>query len=322
MKVQTEQNNRQEVSSPHTSVLLKEVLFYLQPKDGKNYLDCTFGAGGYSRAILKAANCSVKALDQDCSVQIYADELKKEFPDRFSFMHTNFAQYLRVEESIKYDAIILDLGVSSMQLDQGKRGFSFMHDGPLDMRMSSHGMSAEDFVREASEEEIANVIYKYGNETASRKIARNICQKRVVEPIRTTGQLAAIVRSSLGAKKGKIDPATKTFQAIRIYVNNELQNLEDSLDSVYKLLTHGGKIIVVSFHSLEDKIVKYFFRSNSSKNIARSKYAPAAEIEDGKWLQIITKKPIVPGNDELRLNPRARSAKLRVAAKKEANYDN
>ena len=310
-----EKNKRHITSSaPHCSVLLNEVLEYIALKDKGQYLDCTFGAGGYTKAILQSANCSVTALDQDPTVEKFANVVKSEFGKRFEFIHTNFADAKGKLNGKKFDGIVLDLGISSMQVDTTERGFSFMHDGPLDMRMGNDGISAKDFIASASEEEIANVIYKYGEEVQSRQIASNIVKMRALEPIETTLQLADIVRSAMHYRKSKIDPATKTFQAIRIYINKELESIERFLKSTKEMLNPGGRILVVSFHSLEDVIVKDFFKENSIKKVARSKYSKQPiEIEEGKWLKLITKKPIVPSREEVISNPRSRSARLRVA---------
>lgn len=303
-------------SIPHCSVLLDEVLEHISPKKDGRYLDCTFGAGGYTKAILKKADCYVTGLDQDPTVQKFVDEVKNEFDNKFDFVETNFADAKSKLHDKKFDGIVLDLGISSMQVDTPGRGFSFMHDGPLDMRMGNDGISAQEFIAEASEEEIANVIYQYGEEVQSRQIAKNIVVNREINPIETTGQLAEIVRDAMHYRKGKIDPATKTFQAIRIYINKELDSIKTILKESEEMLLPGGRILVVSFHSLEDSIVKSFFKENSIKKVARSRYSKKPiEIEDGKWLQLITKKPIVPSRDEIMSNPRSRSARLRVAEK-------
>lgn len=310
-----EKNKRHITSSaPHCSVLLNEVLEHIALKDNGRYLDCTFGAGGYTKAILQKANCSVTALDQDPTVEKFASVVKSEFGERFEFIQTNFADAKEKLNGKKFDGIVLDLGISSMQVDTAARGFSFMHDGPLDMRMGNHGISAKEFIASASEEEIADVIYKYGEEVQSRQIASNIIKMRALGPIETTLQLADIVRSAMHYRKSKIDPATKTFQAIRIYINKELESIERFLNDAKGMLNPGGRILVVSFHSLEDVIVKAFFKENSIKKVARSKYSKQPiEIEEVKWLKLITKKPIVPSREEVISNPRSRSARLRVA---------
>ncbi len=303
----------------HIPVLLNDAIKYLAPRDGETYIDCTFGAGGYSRAILEKANCKVIGIDQDPEVIIFAEELQRNYHDRFMFWSYNFTQIIQqmhINSIPQVDGIVLDLGVSSMQLDRGERGFSFMHEGPLDMRMSRKGKSAIDLVNQESEEEIARIIYTYGDERDARKIARRIISEREIAPIVTTGRLAQIVRSAIGFKKSKIDLATKTFQAIRIWVNEELSVLEKLLEDSEKILKPGGRIVVVSFHSLEDRIVKTFLKSKSAKKIALSKYADQGSRYDPNAVyKVLTKKSIKPGVEETVYNPRARSAKLRAAMK-------
>ncbi len=301
---------------PHCSVLLNEVLEYLVPLDNKTYLDCTFGAGGYSRAVLEKANCFVIGLDQDPNVLPFANQLYAQFGNRFEFVQTNFADSKDRLLDKKFDGIILDLGVSSMQVDNADRGFSFMQEGPLDMRMSSSGMTVAEFIANTSEEEIANVIYKYGEEVQSRQIAKKIVEARARKPLKSTLQFAEIIRNAMHYRKSKIDPVTKTFQAIRIFINKELESLELFLKDIKDMLKPRGRIIVVSFHSLEDSIVKYFFKNYSIPKIARSKYSKELNFtEKGKWLKIITKKSISPKREEVLKNPRSRSARLRVAEK-------
>jgi 16S rRNA (cytosine1402-N4)-methyltransferase len=298
----------------HNPVLLKEVIDLLNISDGKRYLDCTFGAGGYSRAILeKSPSCKLFSYDRDENTMVYAKALMDEYGKRFHFVHNNFSD-AEIFDNEPYDGIVLDLGVSSMQLDEGDRGFSFMNDGPLDMRMGLTSQSAADFVNTAPEELLADVIYRYGEERRSRAIARKIIYAREISPITTTFQLANLVRSVVGSRAGKIDGATRTFQAIRIYINDELNSLSIFLPKVRKLLIKGGRIVVVSFHSLEDGMIKSFFKENSAKKISQSKYKKEQFLPDDKsWLNILTKKPLAPSKDELRQNPRSRSAKLRVA---------
>ncbi len=303
-------------SSPHYSVLLSEIIQSLKPEDKKTYLDCTFGAGGYTSAILASSNCFVTAIDQDPTVLQYAQKLQTIYQERFEFIEGNFAKAKELLKGKRYDGVVLDLGVSSMQLDEGERGFSFMREGNLDMRMNISGSSAADFIANASELEIADVIYKYGEEVQSRQIAKMIVEERQKEPITSTLRLAEIVRKSMHYRKAKIDPATKTFQAIRIYVNKELENLEHFLNDLNDILNPGARILVVSFHSLEDSIVKSFFKNYSARKIARSKYAKApADNDNSKWLKIISKKPILPSAKEVKENHRSRSARLRVAEK-------
>ena len=304
------------IPTPHYPVLISEIIENLKPENNKRYLDCTFGAGGYTKAILASANCSVTAIDQDPNVLQYAQKLQSIYKERFEFIEGNFANTKELLGRTLYDGVVLDLGVSSMQLDQGERGFSFMHNGNLDMRMNASGYSAADFIASASEAEIANIIYKYGEEVQSRQIAKMIVDEREKEPIISTLQLAEIVRNSMHYRKAKIDPATKTFQAIRIYINKELESLEHFLNNLNDILKPGAKILVVSFHSLEDSIVKSFFKDHSTKKVARSKYAKEPENnDDSKWLKIISKKPILPTSKEIKENHRSRSARLRVAEK-------
>ncbi|PCJ26288.1 MAG: 16S rRNA (cytosine(1402)-N(4))-methyltransferase [Rickettsiales bacterium] len=312
----SDSSSKNENISPHCSVLLAEVLEYMQIKDGGHYLDCTFGAGGYTKAMLAQAECCVTGLDQDGNVEKFADQVNEKFGNRFKFVQTNFAEAKAKLGGQKFDGIVLDLGVSSMQIDSAERGFSFMRDGHLDMRMGSAGIDAAEFIESASEEEIANVIYKYGEEVQSRQIAKKIVECRATEPIDTTLKLAQIIRDAMHYRKGKIDPATKSFQAIRIYINKELESLEKFLDQLEDMLVPGGRILVVSFHSLEDSIVKAFFKEYSAPKVARSKYAKTPEIiEDGKWLKVITRKSVTPGREEVLRNPRSRSSRLRVAEK-------
>ncbi len=301
---------------PHQPVLLNEVVEYLSIKDGGRYLDCTFGAGGYTRAILSSCNCYVTALDQDPTVINFANDVSRDYGNRFNFIQTNFSKAASKLNGKKFDGIVLDLGISSMQVDQSARGFSFMQDGPLDMRMSATGMSAAEFLETASQQEIADIIYKYGEEVQSRAIAKNIVFYRQTDCIDTTLKLAEIVRQSKHYRQEKIDPATKTFQAIRIYINDELGALEQFLANAEDLLVPSGRIVVVSFHSLEDSIVKNFFKECSVKKIAKSKYSKEPDsLPQGKWLRIITKKPVSPSRGEVQKNSRSRSAKLRVAEK-------
>jgi 16S rRNA (cytosine1402-N4)-methyltransferase len=305
----------------HVPVMLREVLNYLKPVDGDIILDCTFGAGGYSTAILEMSDCKIIGVDQDPTVESFVKQLKNKYQNRFDFINSNFAEIFSKLSDSKFNGIVMDLGVSSMQLDSAERGFSFSHDGPLDMRMNNSGTSAAEFINSVDEKELADIIYKYGDEVQSRRIAKKIVLERTVEPILTTHRLAQIVRSAIGFRKGKIDSSTKTFQAIRIYINNELGQLENFLEKISSILLPGGRLVFVSFHSLEDSLIKHFLKNNSSKTVTQSKYSKKQiELEEGKWLKILTKKPISPADDELRLNPRSRSAKLRAAIKIEESY--
>jgi 16S rRNA (cytosine1402-N4)-methyltransferase len=303
--------------SLHIPVLLDEVLVNLAIKDGGRYLDCTFGAGGYSKAILQAGDVELCSLDRDPLAKELAEQVKAQFLDRFTFKDGNFADVATIFPEQKFDGIVLDLGVSSMQLDQAGRGFSFMHDGPLDMRMSQEGHDAAYLVANASEKELADIIYWYGEEVQSRAIARNIVQHRQRAPITTTYELANIVREAMHYRPGKIDPVTKTFQALRIFVNQELQALEQFLAQLEGMLNDNGRILVVSFHALEDRIVKKFFKDHAAKKVSKSKYSnmPQEAVDAAHWLNSLTKKPIVPSRQEVVRNPRSRSARMRVAEK-------
>ena len=304
----------------HIPVMLKEVLETLAPKDGEVYVDATFGNGGYSEAILKSANCKLIAIDRDPSVIKRANELKELYGDRFEFRAGEFGQLeALVKENI--DGIVFDIGVSSMQLDDDFRGFSFSKEADLDMRMSSKGVSAKDIVNTLAEEELANLIYNYGEEKKSRQIARRICEQRNIKPINTTTELAEIIYSINPKKFGQIDPATRTFQAIRIAVNDELNQLKLGLNSASKIVKENGRIVVVDFHSLEDRIVKNFFNENTSKKVHTSKYKDTNEEIDYTKIFSFCSKAIAPSDKECNQNPRSRSAKLRYAIKRKENIN-
>lgn len=301
----------------HLPVMLREVLAMLTPKAGGVYVDGTFGAGGYSEAILKAADCRVIALDQDASASPRAEELKNQYGKRFEFFHARFsdaAQCLEKAGVQKVDGFVLDLGVSSMQLDQPERGFSFRFDGPLDMRMNqSEGQTAADIVNTWAEKDLAHVIYVYGDERHSRRIARAIVGRRHVKPFLTTSDLATLVRTCLPhSKKDTIDPATRTFQALRIAVNDELGELERALDVSEHILNPGGRLVVVTFHSLEDGLVKTYLRNRAGAAPGGSRHLPRVQTASAIF-SILTKKALAPQDDEVAANPRARSAKLRAA---------
>jgi 16S rRNA (cytosine1402-N4)-methyltransferase len=301
----------------HIPVLLDDVLKYLKPEAGKIYVDATFGAGGYSKAILTHTDCKIIAIDQDPDVIIHAHTLEQEFGNRFTFLQGNFEHLpllLSQAGYSKVDGVVFDLGVSSMQLDNGMRGFSFMQDAPLDMRMNNkEGITAADLVNSASEEELANIIYQYGEERDSRKIARKIIEERAKEPITNTARLAWIVRSAIGLRKSKIDLATKTFQALRICVNDELGALTRIIENIHTVINPGGRVVFVSFHSLEDSIVKHYLKENSVKKVTRSKYAKTDIDNSGCIYNLITRKAIKPLMEEVIDNSRARSARLRAA---------
>ncbi|UIP92422.1 16S rRNA (cytosine(1402)-N(4))-methyltransferase RsmH [Wolbachia endosymbiont of Anopheles demeilloni] len=287
----------------HIPVLLKEMLLQLSPHSGGIYVDATFGAGGYSKAILESADCKVYAIDRDETVTKFYDDLNVKYPDRINLFIEKFSNIKNLLDSndIKgINGIVFDVGVSSMQLDNGDRGFSFLRDGPLNMRMDNYShMNASTFVNALREEEIANTLYNYGGERHSRKIARAIVNARKKKIIKTTFELADIVRSVVFHGKSKIDPATRTFQAIRIWVNDELGELEKGIKAASEIVSENGKLIVVTFHSLEDRIVKTLFKDLCEPGLT-------------KTFSLLNKKVIKASAEEINANPRARSAKLRA----------
>ena len=301
-------------AAPHVPVLLEEVIAALDLQPGDVVIDATFGAGGYTRALLDRG-ATVHAFDRDpdaiAAGQRWAET--RESPPRLVLHPHRFSEMLDVMTSVgpaRVDGVVMDIGVSSMQLDQAHRGFAFSADGPLDMRMSQDGASAADFLNTADEKAIADVLYTYGEERQSRRVARAIVAAR---PLQTTGELARIVRKALGHKPhDKKDPATRTFQAVRIHVNGELDELSAGLSAAESLLREGGRLAVVSFHSLEDRIVKRFLREASSTPSA-SRHVPLAAQDDPVFSQV--SKAIKPGEAELERNPRARSSVLRHATR-------
>ena len=301
--------------SPHIPVLLDEVIAALKPAPGELIVDGTFGAGGYTRALL-GAGATVHAFDRDPTAIEAAQDWSElaESPPRLIFHRRPFAEMadaLGEQGVAQVDGVVLDIGVSSMQLDQAERGFSFAADGPLDMRMDPDLPSAADFLNSADEGEIADVIYEYGEERQSRRIARAIVAAR---PLETTGQLARLVRKATGHKPhDKKDPATRTFQAIRIHVNGELDQLRHALVAAEQLLAPGGRLVVVSFHSLEDRIVKRFLRNASGQVGGGSRHLPLKEVPPTTFDK--PSRAVRAGEAELLRNPRARSAILRAATR-------
>ncbi|MHA6690069.1 16S rRNA (cytosine(1402)-N(4))-methyltransferase RsmH [Devosia sp. A449] len=302
-------------AGPHVPVLLDEVLAALSPLAGKRIIDGTFGAGGYSRALLEAG-ASVIAIDRDPSVQPFADALTAEFGERFVFVPGTFSALdsLAAEHG-SINGVVLDIGVSSMQLDQAERGFSFMRDGPLDMRMSGAGQSAADLVNTLDVEPLANLLYAFGEERKSRRIAQFIVAAREIAPIQTTLELARIIEKSIGRKPGDAHPATRSFQALRIAVNAEFDQLVEALFAAERLLDEGGRLVVVTFHSLEDRIVKRFFDPDKS-GPAQSRHLPQVVSEARRWVEVA--KAVKAGEAEVSRNPRARSAMLRAASRSDA----
>ena len=282
----------------HKPVLINEVIDSIEPADDKIYFDATFGNGGYSKKILSSSNCKVIAIDRDPSVSSKAKEFEEKYKDRFKFIESRFSQIKKVMEELereKVNCFLFDIGVSSMQLDNANRGFSFMKDGPLDMRMSNTGKTAGELINTIDQDELADILFHYGDERNSRRIARSIINYRNKKEIKSTLELADIIKKNNSNFKSKINPATKTFQALRMFINNELEELHSGLNQALNLLSIAGKICVVTFHSLEDRMVKNFSKALGS----------SVKVE----------KVIKPSDDEVRLNPRSRSAKLRLIQK-------
>lgn len=301
----------------HKPVMLNEVLENLAVKNGETYLDGTFGAGGYSSAILEAADCMLYAIDRDESAKKFAAKLEKNFPKNFKFLRGNFSnsvELLAEENVTELDGMVFDIGVSSMQFDDKERGFSFDSDAKLDMRMDQNSYpSAYEVVNEASEEELASIIKNFGEEPKAKLIAKRIIAARAAKPITSCRDLANIVRS-LYVGYSKTDSATRTFQAFRIFVNSELDELKAALASSLTLLKKGGRLVVVSFHSLEDGIVKAFLKKEAGLDQTFSRYQPVTSAnESPKNFHLLTKSAISPSKEEVAANPRARSAKMRVA---------
>jgi 16S rRNA (cytosine1402-N4)-methyltransferase len=282
----------------HTPVLVDETIQFLDPKPGNRFIDATLGAGGHTRAILERTSRDgrVLCIDQDDTALANAKATLESFGSRVVFVHSNFRAVRMIAEIygfLECDGVVADLGLSSMMVDDASRGFSFMHEGPLDMRMDrSQALTAADVVNTYSEKEIADIIYTYGEERRSRPIARSIVRSRPLQ--RTTDLVRAVERASRGARHGQIHPATRTFQALRIYVNDELGSLEDFIGSSMAVVRSGGRVVVIAFHSLEDRIVKQRFRMSAVPG------------------RVLTRKVVTASDEEVRRNPRARSAKLRA----------
>jgi 16S rRNA (cytosine1402-N4)-methyltransferase len=299
--------------SGHVPVLLAEMLEILAPRDGGIYLDGTFGGGGYATAILDRAACTLWAIDRDPLAIARGAAMAR---PGLHLLHGSFGGMvglLAAHGVAALDGVVLDLGVSSYQIDDPQRGFSFRADGPLDMRMSSAGPTAADLVNTLPEAELADLIYRYGEERASRRVARRIVEARAEAPFTTTAALARVIRGAVRGDKSGIDPATRSFQALRISVNGELGEIERGLAQAAGLLRPGGRLVVVSFHSLEDRIVKRFMTEAAGRTPAASRHDPGrlAERAPARF-RLLTGKPIRPGAAEERANPRARSGRLRA----------
>jgi 16S rRNA (cytosine1402-N4)-methyltransferase len=300
----------------HVPVLLRNVISYLAPRDGGVYIDGTFGAGGHAAAILATANARVIGIDRDPAAIAGGHQLVAALGGRLVLAQGEFAGLDRIaaEHAVeKADGVVLDLGVSSMQLDEPARGFSFRHDGPLDMRMggAGAGVSAAAVVAAASERDLADIIYVLGEERHARAVARAIVRARRQHSIDTTRALADVVARAVPARPGGIHPATRTFQALRLFVNEELQQLADGLAAAERILKPGGRLVAISFHSLEDRIVKTFLAQGGSGR--GSRHLPEAPVLAPASFTLLTRRPVTPDEAEIRDNPRARSAKLRAA---------
>lgn len=300
----------------HVPVMLEEAVSALQPVAGGVYLDGTFGGGGYARAILTRADCRLYAIDRDPAAVERAQDVAAAYPARFEIMQGRIgalASLLAAQGVVGLDGAVFDLGLSSYQIDDPARGFSFRQDGPLDMRMGSAGQDAAALVNTCPEAELADILFRYGDEKASRRVARAIVERRATQKFTTTSDLAGVIRSVVRADKSGIDPATRSFQGLRIAVNEELADIEAALEQAAHLLRPGGRLVVVSFHSLEDRIVKHFFAGCAGRQPGASRHDPAGLMPIvAPQFKLVTKSAVAPGEREVRANPRARSAKLRV----------
>ncbi|QGM45702.1 16S rRNA (cytosine(1402)-N(4))-methyltransferase RsmH [Methylocystis heyeri] len=302
----------------HVPVLMREAVAALAPRDGGRYLDGTFGAGGYTRAILEIPGTRVLALDRDPTAIREGGALVAQSGGRLILAEARFSELEEIAEArgfLPLDGAVFDIGVSSMQFDQAERGFSFRSDGPLDMRMEGQGRSAADIVNEADEEDLADILYYYGEERASRRIARAIVHDRQSTPFTTTRQLASMIERVAPGRPGDIHPATRSFQALRIAVNDELGELVAALHAAERALCEGGVLAVVTFHSLEDRIVKLFFSERGGRGETGSRRLPGERAPPAATFVCKGRQPIAPGPEEIAANPRARSAKLRYGVR-------
>ena len=306
-------------SAPHIPVLGREAIDHLAPREGGIYVDATFGAGGYSRAILDVPGTRLIAIDRDSTAIAGGAELVERAAGRLTLVEdrfSNLAEVCAAQGVDAVDGVVMDVGVSSMQLDQAGRGFSFRLDGPLDMRMGHSGPTAADVIAKASETDLADIIFIFGEERHSRAVARAIVAARKEAPITTTRALADLVARVVRSKPGDIHPATRTFQGLRIFVNAELDELHLALEAAEQMLRPGGHLAVVSFHSLEDRIVKDFLNARSRTG-GGSRHLPEVR-QDAPSFRVLTKRPVMADDQEVAANPRARSAKLRAAERLEA----
>ncbi len=306
-----------EAPAVHVPVMVAEVMAALAPRDGAVYVDATFGAGGYSRALLSAADCRVWAVDRDPRAVALARDLAVAYEGRLQVIEGCFgdlATLLGERELAAVEGIAFDLGVSSSHLDDADRGFSFRADGPLDMRMGGDGESAADLINRLPEQELARILFELGEERRARRVAAALVAARVEAPIVRTGRLAAIVRAVVPSSRDGIDPATRTFQALRMAVNDELGELRRGLAAAERLLAPGGRLAVVAFHSLEDRVVKEFLRQRAEAPPAPSRHLPSGPVMVREsTFRLLERRPLVPRRVEMEDNPRSRSAKLRIA---------
>lgn len=304
------------IAPKHASVMLKEVLADLNAQPDGIYADATYGRGGYTRALLDAVKCTVYAIDRDQEAVDSAKALLAAYRGRLTVLHGRFGDMLGLlrDCGIQHvNGIMLDLGVSSPQIDQPERGFSFRADGPLDMRMGLSGLSAADVVNTADEAELIDIIRNLGEERFARRIARAIVAARSDSPITRTNALAKIVRGAVPRAKDGLDPATRTFMALRLHVNDELGELDRALEAAEQLLTTGGRLVVVSFHSLEDRRVKRFLQQRSDDSAGTSRHVPLPETRPAPSFRLLRRRSLTPTPEEIDRNPRARSARLRAA---------
>jgi 16S rRNA (cytosine1402-N4)-methyltransferase len=306
----------------HVPVMLEEVLATLQPRAGATYLDATFGGGGYAAAILEAADCTLWALDRDPDAILRGAALAARHPGRLHLVHARFGDMLETlaaQGVASLDGVVMDFGVSSFQIDQAERGFSFRADGPLDMRMDRAGPSAADLVNTMPERELAGIIAEFGEERHARRVARAIVRERAVEPITTTARLAEIVRGAVPRDPSGLDGATRSFQALRIAVNDELGEIARGLAAAQALLAPGGRLVVVAFHSLEDRIVKRAMVGAAGRAGHASRHDPASLLPRGAAaFALLTQRALRPGEAETASNPRSRSARLRAIERRVA----
>lgn len=308
----SDDDNFREAPKQHKPVLLEEAVKILSPRDGKTYLDCTFGGGGHTRRILESADCKVVSLDRDPAAIKRAKAVSADYPDRFEFRPLAFSD-LDMLGGESFAGILFDFGVSSFQLDTPERGFSFMREGPLDMRMdTTKGFTAREYIESADESELVEILREYGEEPRARKIARAIIAAREADKISTTAELAKAIAEAAPSHE-RIHPATRAFQALRIKVNDELGEIERALPKAFAALESGGVMAAISFHSLEDRIVKKFFKKAAGR--PEDRFDTSFVQDRVKLAELITRKPILPSDEETANNPRSRSAKLRAIRK-------